>query len=146
MNKFISEKEFEAAKSSFISFPESICRFIKQNLKNVFSVAKLQTELKYKCFDKTAVIYKINNNLFISDTYDSAYWIYTNGVDFYLLWYNTNGGAVEDSEYIKGSDVDIIHYLILMGVLIANKQDYINWGKLQTAILREEKINEILYA
>lgn len=151
MYKIIEEKDFQAAESGFINFPDFMYKYIKENLKNDyphFTSTKLQPQFKYYFKDKNAYLFKVNLKLFLSDSYNSLYWIHYDGKNFYCVWYRTNGGAaVEDSEYIKSSDEDLIIYLNSMGNMgniIGGQQKYIEYKNLQTALLREQKINQIL--
>ena len=149
--KFIGEENFEKSQSSFISFPETIFNFIQEYI-NQDGFVKMQHKIKWKVFDKTAVLYKTNHNIFIQDPHETRrmYWLYTDGENFYLVDFLTNGSAaVEDSAYVIGSDDDIIHYLIIVGVIKTTMpsdylDDYHRWKRNLIAINREKKINQIL--
>ena len=148
--QFIREEDFDKAEPSFISFPETIFSYIQENI-HQGGFVKMQQKLKTKIFDKTAVLYKINHNIFIQDPHESRrmYWLYTDGKTFYLVDLLTNGAAVEDSAYVKGTDDDIIYYLIIVGVIkITMPSDYLDgyhrWKRNLIAINREKKINQIL--
>jgi len=148
--QFIREEDFDKAEPSFINFPETIFSYIQENI-HQDGFVKMQQKLKTKIFDKTAVLYKINHNIFIQDPRESRrmYWLYTDGKTFYLVDFLTNDSTVEDSVYVKGTDDDIIYYLIIVGVIKTTMpsdylDDYHRWKRNLTAINREKKINQIL--
>lgn len=145
MHRYITAKEFEDAKSSFISFPEIYYKFISENIKKSTTICKLQTELKWKAFDKTAFLYKINSNIFIQPTFEQMYWIYTDGINFYCVWYRTNGGvALEEDEYTIGKLEELMFFLNIAGQIDYTKDEFLNFQNLQLSLQRDKKINEIL--
>lgn len=145
MYQFIEEKDLQAAESAFINFPESMYKYISENLGNHYSYSKLLPEIKFNYKDKNAFLFKVSLKLFIKTRYNSLYWIQYDGKNFYSVWYQTNGGAaVEHSEYIKANDEGLINYLNTIGVISGGQQKYNEYKNLQTALLREQKINQIL--